>query len=105
MEENLAFADRSQPGLLSAEELATVARVRDLYRELSPIPCTACRYCMPCPQGVAIPEILELRNDAQMYGDLARQRMVVRLLLRRASVPSAARPAASARRSALRASP
>src|SRR5665647_982470 len=75
VEENLAYAERSRPGLLSAGELALVARVRDLYRELSPIPCTACRYCMPCPQGVSIPDILELYNDAHMFGDPARQRL------------------------------
>ena len=74
VDEDLAYASRSRPGLLSGDELAVVARVRDLYRELSPIPCTACRYCMPCPQGVAIPDILELYNDAHMYGDPARQR-------------------------------
>ena len=74
VEENLASAERSRPGLLSAEDLAVVARVRDLYSELSPIPCTACRYCMPCPQGVAIPDILALYNDAHMFGDVSRQR-------------------------------
>jgi len=75
VEENLAYAERSRPGLLSAGEIALVARVRDLYSELSPIPCTACRYCMPCPQGVNIPDILELYNDAHMFGDPARQRV------------------------------
>jgi predicted aldo/keto reductase-like oxidoreductase len=74
VKEDLDHAARSRPGLLAEDELALVARVRDLYRELSPIPCTACRYCMPCPQGVAIPDILELYNDAQMYGDPSRQR-------------------------------
>ena len=52
-----------------------MARVRDLYRELSPIPCTSCRYCMPCPQGVAIPDVFELYNDAHMYDNLQRQQM------------------------------
>jgi len=74
VEEDLEYAARSRPGLLADDELALVARVRDLYRELSPVPCTACRYCMPCPQGVAIPDILELYNDAHMYGDVSRQR-------------------------------
>jgi predicted aldo/keto reductase-like oxidoreductase len=76
VEEDLEYAARSRPGLLGEDELALVARVGDLYRELSPIPCTACRYCMPCPQGVAIPHILELYNDAHIYGDVARQRFL-----------------------------
>jgi hypothetical protein len=80
VEENLVSAGRSRPGLLGAGELKAVARVRDLYRELSPIPCTDCRYCMPCPQGVAIPEILQLRNDAQIYGDVFSQRISYRFL-------------------------
>jgi predicted aldo/keto reductase-like oxidoreductase len=81
VEEDLAYADRSRPGLLGADELAVVARVRDLYRELSPIPCTSCRYCMPCPQGVAIPDICELYNDAHMYDDLPRRRMAYQMFL------------------------
>jgi hypothetical protein len=79
VEENLRLADASRPGLLSGEELALVARARDLYRELSPIPCTSCRYCMPCPQGVAIPDVFELYNDAHMYDNLPRQQMAYRM--------------------------
>jgi uncharacterized protein len=79
VEEDLLFADRSRPGLLTQEELALVARVRDLYHELSPIPCTSCRYCLPCPQGVAIPEVLELYNDAHMFDNLPRQQMAYRV--------------------------
>ncbi len=71
VEQNLEYAHGSRPGLLTADELALVARVRDLYRELSPIPCTTCRYCMPCPQGVAIPDVFELYNDAHMFDNLA----------------------------------
>lgn len=74
VEDDLLYADRSRPGLLGADELAVVSRVRDLYRQLTPVPCTACRYCMPCPQGVAIPDVLRLYNDAHIYGDPARQR-------------------------------
>jgi predicted aldo/keto reductase-like oxidoreductase len=78
IEENLEYADRSRPGLLAPDELALVARVRDLYRELSPIPCTSCRYCMPCPQGVAIPEVCGLYNDTHMYQNLERAQFVYR---------------------------
>ena len=78
VEENLEYADRSRPGLLTSEELGLVARVRDLYRELSPIPCTSCRYCMPCPQGVAIPDVCGLYNDTHMYQNLDRAQFAYR---------------------------
>jgi len=65
--ENVASADRSGPGILTAEELALIARVRDAYLGLRPIPCTDCGYCQPCPQGVNIPRTFELYNDAFMY--------------------------------------
>jgi hypothetical protein len=67
--ENLAVANRSGPGVLKAEEMTIVGKVRRAYRKLSPVPCTACRYCMPCPNVVEIPRILELYNDAIMYND------------------------------------
>ena len=68
LEENLAYADRSGVGLLTAEEREVFGRVRDAYLALSPIPCTDCRYCLPCPSGVAIPDVFEIYNNAVMYG-------------------------------------
>lgn len=65
--QNLESADRSAPGSLSEAELAIFPLVRDKYRELCPIPCTDCRYCMPCPSGVNISRIFEVYNDAVMY--------------------------------------
>lgn len=67
VQENLASASRSAPGLLTNEELALVARVRDEYRRLTPIPCTDCKYCQPCPNNVAIPRIFDLYNQAMMF--------------------------------------
>ena len=75
VEENLASADRSGVGSLTDEERALIVRVRDAYRALSPIPCTDCKYCMPCPNGVDIPRIFADYNNAKMYGDLTRYRM------------------------------
>jgi len=75
VDENLASADRSNVGSLRTEDLALIDRVRDAYRTISPIPCTDCRYCMPCPNGVAIPRIFAVYNDLKMYGDEVRARM------------------------------
>ncbi len=69
VEENLASAERSGVGTLSEEELRVIDRVRDAYRTLSPVPCTDCQYCQPCPNGVAIPRIFDMFNQAKMYND------------------------------------
>jgi predicted aldo/keto reductase-like oxidoreductase len=74
--ENVASAGRSGPGTLMEEELALVARARDKYRELAPIPCTDCKYCQPCPNGVAISRIFEVYNEATMYGTLKHAQML-----------------------------
>ncbi len=68
--ENVAIADRSGVGVLTAEELAIINKVREAYKSAYPIPCTACGYCQPCPNGVAIPRILEMYNEAIVYGEL-----------------------------------
>ncbi|MBU0595439.1 aldo/keto reductase [Candidatus Bipolaricaulota bacterium] len=69
VEGNLASAERSAVGVLTDAELAIVDRVREAYRSLSAIPCTNCKYCMPCPNDVAIPRIFSIYNDLMMYGD------------------------------------
>jgi hypothetical protein len=74
VEQNLASADRSGVGTLTADELALVDQVREAYRSLCAVPCTACKYCLPCPNDVNIPEIFEIYNDYLMYGDERRVR-------------------------------
>ena len=75
VEQNLASAERSGVGALSAQELALVDRVREAYRGLCAVPCTACKYCLPCPNEVNIPRVFEIYNDYLMYGDAKRSRM------------------------------
>jgi predicted aldo/keto reductase-like oxidoreductase len=67
--ENVASAERSGAGRLTDAERALVASVREAYRELAPIACTACDYCQPCREGVEIPDIFAIYNDAVMYGN------------------------------------
>jgi len=74
--ENVAAADRSETNILSEEDLAFVKEVKEEYRKRSPIPCTQCKYCLPCPNKVNIPGILGLFNDAAKYDDLNRARFL-----------------------------
>ena len=66
--ENVESADRSSPGTLTEAELWLIAQVREKYREYGFIGCTACGYCMPCPEGVNIPQIFELYNGYYRKG-------------------------------------
>ena len=61
--ENVETADHSERPTLSSQELSLISKVAEKYRELGFAACTGCRYCQPCPQGVAIPEIVELYNQ------------------------------------------
>jgi predicted aldo/keto reductase-like oxidoreductase len=67
VQENLATASESGVGKLNDADQAVIEQVRRAYEALAPIPCTQCEYCLPCPEGVAIPRIFELWNDAAAY--------------------------------------
>jgi predicted aldo/keto reductase-like oxidoreductase len=53
---------------LAADETRLIEQVRDKYAELSPIPCSKCGYCVPCPNGVDIPMNIEIYNNAHVLG-------------------------------------
>jgi|TARA_B100001971_G_C18263294_1_gene589191 hypothetical protein len=63
VEENLVSAGRSGPKTLTEKELVLVKRVKGKYNELGYIGCTKCNYCQPCPEGVLIPDIIEVLNQ------------------------------------------
>ena len=67
VEQNIASAATARVNALTADELALFDRVRAKYNELCPIPCTKCEYCLPCPNGVAIPRVFAAYNEGMMY--------------------------------------
>jgi predicted aldo/keto reductase-like oxidoreductase len=69
VEENVIYADRSGPGTLKVNELALFEKVQEAYKRLGFVGCTACGYCMPCPEGVDIPTILGYFNEYYMSGE------------------------------------
>ena len=76
VEENVASASASAVNTLTADELALIDQVRETYQRLRPIPCTQCRYCMPCPNGVDIPRNFRLYNDGVIYESPGRSRRI-----------------------------
>jgi len=63
VKENVQSANRSSPGVLTASEVQLINEVASKYKELGFIGCTGCRYCIPCPEGVNIPEVISLYNE------------------------------------------
>ncbi|MCD6510909.1 MAG: aldo/keto reductase [Thermoprotei archaeon] len=74
--ENIKIAERSGPNILTEEELKIVERVREKYLQYGFVGCTGCRYCMPCPQGVDIPEIMRFINEFLRAQDDQRRREI-----------------------------
>ena len=75
--ENVAIADHGGVDKLTPDELRLLEAVEKAYNGSSPVPCTNCRYCMPCPNGVDIPQIFAIYNDITVY-DSMRNRFIYR---------------------------
>ena len=67
LEQNLNLFSRSDLEAVTEKELRTIDQVADLYRTLIKYPCTECKYCQPCPNGVLIPRLIRYYNDWCAY--------------------------------------
>lgn len=78
----LAEAERVADGVrqdsLTVQEEILIARARDAYRKRKRIPCNSCRPCMPCPEGIDVPRVFEIYNDAFVYDDAETARSIYR---------------------------
>ncbi len=79
VEQNLASAARSRPGSLPETERVLYLYAKAAYEGLKPIPCTQCKYCLPCPNGVDVPRNFELYNDTVIYGHADKTRRTYRM--------------------------
>lgn len=73
VEENVATASLDKP--LTPKERERIVEALEEKKRLCDLYCTACGYCVPCPNGVDIPRNFELVNHYRLYGleDYARQ--------------------------------
>jgi hypothetical protein len=72
--ENLKTAETALPNSMNPDELATMSKVAVSYKRLTKVPCTGCEYCMPCPQGVNIPNNFNIYNQYYMFGEKTKSR-------------------------------
>jgi hypothetical protein len=65
--QNVAYAESGLPNSLLQEELGLFREAEIEYKKRIKVPCTGCRYCMPCPSNVSIPECFEMYNQGCMF--------------------------------------
>ncbi|MDR0459448.1 MAG: aldo/keto reductase [Coriobacteriales bacterium] len=63
LQENLAIFERADSLTLSDEDQRLISRLRRAFQKTNAIGCTACQYCMPCKQGVKIPDCFAIYNN------------------------------------------
>lgn len=80
VKENIQLANElSQKEWTEKDDLALQSAIVTI-RGLKRVDCTACNYCMPCPEGVNIPRNFALYNDYHMLQDPAAKLRYQRLL-------------------------
>lgn len=62
VKENTSFADKAEVGKFTKEEKELLKQVVEAINEKMKVPCTGCRYCMPCPKKVDIPGTFSAYN-------------------------------------------
>ena len=63
LDENLKVANNTEPLSMSFDEMEAVELVKRVMSRLLKINCSTCGYCLPCPQGVNIPECMKIYNE------------------------------------------
>ena len=69
--ENLRSADESAADSFKKAEHDAISALRKSFSSRIAVPCTNCKYCMPCPNGVDIPANFEFFNHAYLFDDFA----------------------------------
>ncbi|MDG6222336.1 MAG: aldo/keto reductase [Candidatus Bathyarchaeota archaeon] len=78
IDQNCTSADHSGPNSLTEQDLKVVRRLAEVYREKLTVPCTACGYCLPCPEGVNIPQNFACLNNVSLETSRLRRIMAKR---------------------------
>lgn len=65
--QDVSYAESGLSNTLSQEELNLFKEAEAEYKKRIKVPCTGCRYCMPCPSNVSVPECFEMYNQACMF--------------------------------------
>jgi predicted aldo/keto reductase-like oxidoreductase len=66
--ENISIASEAEANALTEKELGLIEKAGSIFKAKIKINCTACEYCMPCPNEVNIHVCFNAYNDYYMFG-------------------------------------
>jgi len=67
VEDNIRILSDAVPLSLTEKEKSLIEEASKEYNNLIKASCTACRYCMPCPKRIDIPEVMDQYNQWHIY--------------------------------------
>ncbi len=68
VDENCHIASEVSVGEFTDEDMKLIDSIRESILDSTKVGCTACGYCMPCPQGVDIPAAFRYYNETAISG-------------------------------------
>ena len=68
VKENIRIASEAEADSMTPGDMATIAKAKKAFDEVTKVPCTGCSYCMPCPFGVDIPGSFRCLNVSYTDG-------------------------------------
>jgi predicted aldo/keto reductase-like oxidoreductase len=63
VEDNLRIFDKAEANSMSEDEIKVMKEAIEIIEKNTAVPCTDCKYCLPCPSGVKIPMMFKLYNS------------------------------------------
>ncbi len=69
VKENVRYASESGEDILTEKDKKIINKVAKKYMEISPVECTGCNYCVPCPNDVSIPRNFRIYNESEIYDE------------------------------------
>lgn len=69
VKENIKIAKEAKPNTLNSKEIQFINELKNKFKQKINVNCTECKYCVPCPVGVNIPNCFAYLNNYSMFDD------------------------------------